>query len=79
MALLEHNQAIITARDAIAARSTLVAVAPINGRAAHPFVEYPAAPLNDADRDAFLVLMDDESQPNEALRSGAEWFKSLGL
>jgi len=79
MALLEHNQAIITARDAIAARSALVAIASVNGRAAHPFVEYPAAPLNDADRDAFLALMDDESEPNKALHSGAEWFKSLGL
>lgn len=79
MALLEHNQAINTARDAIAARSAMVVVAPANGRAVRSFVEHPASPLNDADRDVFLSMMDDESEPNEALRSGADWFKSLGL
>lgn len=47
--------------------------------AAAIFVEHPVSPLSDADRDAFLALVDDDSEPNDALCSGAEWFKSLGL
>ncbi len=79
MALLEHNQAIMTARDAIAARSAMVAVASTNGRATRPFDEHPASPLSDTDRDTFLALVDDDSEPNDALRFGGEWFKSLNL
>ena len=79
MALLEHNPAIYMARDAIAARTTLVVAASRSVSGARPFVEHPALPLSNADRDAFLALIDDESEPNEALASGAEWFKSLGL
>lgn len=79
MALLEHNPAMDMARDAIAARTALVVSAPQSGNGARPFVEYPATPLGNADRDAFLTLIEEESEPNQALSSGAEWFKSLGL
>lgn len=79
MNFLQHPPAISMARDAIAARTALVVAAPANGNGVRPFVEHPALPLCDADRDAFLALLEDESEPNQALISGAERFKSLGL
>ena len=43
--------------------------------AARPFVEHPAAPLSNVDRDIFLALLDSDEEPNEALRAAAEEFK----
>jgi hypothetical protein len=75
MALLEPEQTINTGHKAIAARRVTMAVA----SAVTPFAEHPALPLDDAGRNAFLALIDDESEPNQALRDGAVWFKSLDL
>ena len=63
------------ARQSIAARTS----ASPNGQRPHPFVEHPAAPLSDADRDIFLAMLDEDGQPNEALREGAVWFKQQQL
>lgn len=81
MAILYPTPAFEEARTAIAMRMSVVAVAPqrANGSATPSFVEYPALPLNDTDRDAFLELIEEDVQPNQALLSGAEWFKSLAL
>lgn len=81
MAILYPSPAVEEARTAIAMRTSLVAVAPYraNGSPELSFVEYPALPLNDRDRDAFLELIEEEVEPNQALLSGAEWFKSLAL
>ena len=44
-------------------------------RTSRPFVEQPATPLSDADRDIFLALLDSDDEPNEALRAAAAEFK----
>ena len=47
-----------------------------NGKATmRPFIEYPAKPLSDEDRDVFLGLLDSDEAPNEALGAAAEEFK----
>lgn len=81
MAILYPNPAIEEARTAIAMRTSLVAVAPqrANGSPVPSFVEHPALPLINRDRDTFLELIEEDSQPNQVLLSGAEWFKSLAL
>ena len=70
MAVSQHDPEIIVANEADATRGMVIVAAPAE-------VEHPAVPLNDADRDAFLALMNDDSEPNAALRTGAEQFKAL--
>ena len=41
------------------------------------FVEHPASPLNNTDRDAFLEMTEDDSEPNESLRKAAERFREM--
>jgi hypothetical protein len=77
MAQVEYNQVIETSYDVVA--QTPISRIATPTVCAVPFVEYPAQPLDDADRDAFLELMEDESEPNQTLLAAAKRFKACGF
>lgn len=43
------------------------------------FIEYPSQPLSDVERDEFLRIIEDDSEPNDALRAAAARYKSRKL